>query len=147
MTSPSSDADIAENLSRRRARMLPVLGLFFIFQQIAYWSNPPAGRMIDHVRLVGWAAMALVIVFKVSTGGFWGHSPEVRAMVNDEQTRANRAAAMSVAFIASMVTAIALYVLQGMLALSGREAIHLIVSAGLIVLLLRFFMLERRGLD
>ena len=147
MVTPQSDADLAERLNRRRARMLPVLAVFFIIQQSAYWSNPPSERLVDHVRLGAWAAMALVILLLVSTGGFWRRSNAVRAMVNDEQTRANRAAAMSAGFVASMLTGIALYVLQGALQLTAGEAIHLIVSAGLAVLLVRFAMLERRGLD
>ena len=147
MTATKSDAELADHLSRRRARMLPVLALFFIIQQSAYWSNPPAERAVDHVRMGAWAAMALVILFAVSTGGSWLRKPEVRAMVNDEQTRANRSAAMSAGFVASMLAGIALYVLQGAVQLTAGEAIHLIVSAGLIVLLLRFAMLERRGLD
>ena len=147
MDTATSDAELAERLNRRRARMLPILGLFFIIQQIAYWSKPPAERMVDHVRMGAWAAMALVILLLVSTGGFWRRSAAVRAMINDEQTRANRNAAMSAGFIASMLTGIALYVFQAALKLSAGEAIHLIVSAGLIVLLIRFTMLERRGLD
>ena len=147
MTATKSDAELADHLSRRRARMLPVLALFFIIQQSAYWSNPPAERAVDHVRMGAWAAMALVILFAVSTGGSWLRKPEVRAMVNDEQTRANRSAAMSAGFVASMLSGIALYVLQGAVQLTAGEAIHLIVSAGLIVLLMRFAMLERRGLD
>ena len=147
MDNPQSDAEVADRLSRRRARTLPVLAVFFIIQQSAYWSNPPGERLVDHVRLGAWALMALVILFAVGTGGFWGRKPEIRAMVNDEQTRANRSAAMSAGFIASMLAAIALYVLQGSLQLTAGEAIHLIVSAGLITLLMRFAMLERRGLD
>ena len=147
MSTQSSDADLADRLTRRRARMLPVLGLFFIIQQSAYWANPPAERLVDHVRMGAWAVMALVILFVVSTGGFWRRSPAVRAMINDEQTRANRSAAMCAGFVASMLAGIALYVLQGALQLDARETIHLIVSAGLIVLLMRFAMLERRGLD
>ena len=148
MTITQSDAEIADRLTRRRARMLPVLGLFFMIQQAAYWSRPPASeRLVDHVRLGAWAAMALVILFAATTGGFWRYSAAVRAMINDEQTRANRSAAMSAGFFASMLMGIALYVLQGALLLTAGEAIHLIVSAGLIVLLMRFAMLERRGLD
>ena len=147
MAVQSSDADLADRLSRRRARMLPVLAVFFVIQQSAYWSNPPGERLVDHVRLGAWAAMALVILFVITSGGFWGRKAEVRAMVNDEQTRANRAAAMSAGFIASMLTGIVLFVMQGAIELTEGEAIHLIVSAGLITLLMRFAMLERRGLD
>ena len=147
MTTTQSDAELADHLSRRRARMLPVLGLFFIIQQSAYWANPPGERAVDHVRLGAWAAMSLVILFAVTSGGFWRRSPAVRAMIDDEQTRANRSAAMSAGFVAAMLVGIALYVLQGALQLTAGEAIHLVVSAGLITLLMRFAMLERRGLD
>ena len=68
------------------------------------------------------------------------------AMLNDEQTRANRAAAMSSAFLVSMGAGIILYVIQGLTRFSAGEAIHLIVSAGLITQLIRFARLERRGL-
>ena len=147
MAVTQSDSEVADDLSRRRARTLPMLAVVFIIQQGAYWSNPPGERLVDHVRLGAWALMALVILFTVGTGGFWGRKPEIRAMVNDEQTLANRSAAMSAGFIASMLAAITLYVLQGSLQLTAGEAIHLIVSAGLITLLMRFAMLERRGLD
>ena len=120
MVKATSDAELAERLNRRRARMLPILGLFFIIQQSAYWSNPPAERVVDHVRMGAWAAMALVILLVVATGGFWRRSAAVRAMINDEQTRANRNAAMSAGFIASMLAGIALYVLQGALQLRWR---------------------------
>ncbi len=147
MQTPPSNAETADRLSRRRARILPVLGLFFVIQQSAYWSNPPAERLVDHVRIGAWAVMALAILFAATTSGFWLRGAAVRAMLNDEQTRANRAAAMSAGFVVSMLAGILLYVLQGALQLSGGEAIHLIVSAGLITLIGRFAILERRGLD
>ena len=141
-----SDADLADRLTRRRARMFPVLALFFVIQQSAYWSNPPHERLVDHVRIGAWAAMAIAILLVVATGGAWFRKPAVRAMVNDEQARANRDAAMRAGFIVSTVVGIALYILQAALALTAGEAIHLIVSAGLVTLLMRFGMLERRGL-
>ena len=57
MAVPQSDAEVADRLSRRRARTLPVLAVFFIIQQSAYWSNPPGERLVDHVRLGAWAMM------------------------------------------------------------------------------------------
>lgn len=140
-----SDADLADRLGRRRARLLPVLGLFFIIQQMAYLSNPPQERLVDHVRIGAWVAMSLVILFAVLTGGFWRRSKAVRAMVNDELTRANRSRAMEAGFVAAMVAGIALYPFKGVMALTAGEAIHLIVSAGILVMLMRFAMLERRA--
>lgn len=147
MSVQPTDAEVAERLGRRRTRVFPVLALFFIIQQTAYWSNPPSGRAVDQVRVGAWVVMAVVMLLVAITGGFWWRSKTVRAMLNDEQTKANRAAAMSAAFIASMAAAIVLYVLQGVLQYSAGEAIHLIVSAGLITLLVRFAKLEQRGHD
>lgn len=145
MTDPLSDADLADHLGRRRARMLPVLGLFFLIQQSAYFSNPPQERVVDYVRIGAWMAMSLVILFAVLTGGFWFRKPEVRAMVNDEVTRANRGRAMEAGFLAAMIAGIALYPFKGVLELTAGEAIHLIVSAGILAMLMRFAVLERRA--
>jgi hypothetical protein len=140
-----SDVEQAERLGRRRARMLPVLAVFFLTQQVAFFSNPPAERAVDHVRIGAWVVMSAAILFALHTGGALFRSPAVRAMLNDEPTRANRAAAMHWGFVAAMVAGIAVYVVQGAVQLTTREAIHLIVSAGLVAALMRFGMLERRA--
>lgn len=146
MAATTDNADLADRLARRRARMMPVLALFFIIQQTAYFSHPLTDRAVDQVRLGAWVAMSLVILLVVSTGGFWFRKPEVRAMIDDEVTRSNRARAMESAFVSSMLTAIALFGMQAALELTAGQAIHFIVSAGLITVLLRFSILERRAL-
>ena len=125
--------------------MLPVLAIFFLSQQAAFFSNPPAERAVDHVRIGAWVVMSAAILFALYTGGAWFRSPAVRAMLNDEPTRANRANAMQWGFIAATVTGMLVYVFQGVTHLTTREAIHLIVSAGLVAALIRFGMLERRA--
>jgi hypothetical protein len=146
MSDQTSNADLADRLARRRARIMPVLAFFFLIQQTAYFSHPLTGRAVDHVRLTAWMAMSLVIILVVTTGGFWFRKPEVRAMIDDEVTRANRASAMNSAFVSSMLTAILLYGLQGAVELTAAQSIHYIVSAGLVTVLLRFSILERRAL-
>jgi len=145
MTDQSSDADIADRLGRRRARLIPALGLFFIIQQSAYWANPPAERAVDHVRVGAWVAMTVVILFVLNSGGFWFRPARVRAMLDDEVTRANRSSAMHWGFVAAMLGGVAVYVVQGAAQFTAREAIHLIVSAGILVALMRFAVLERRA--
>jgi hypothetical protein len=140
-----SDVEQADRLGRRRARMLPVLAIFFLIQQAAFFSNPPAERAVDHVRIGAWVAMSAAILLALHTGGALFRSPAVRAMLNDEPTRANRAAATHWGFIAAMVAGMLVYVFQGVTHFTTREAIHLIVSAGLVAALLRFGMLERRA--
>ena len=89
--------------------------------------------------------LSAVLLFVLHTGGGLFRSPEVRAMLNDEPTRANRASAMHWGFMAAMIAAIVLYVVQGVSQFTVREVIHLIVSAGVVAALIRFGMLERRA--
>ena len=140
-----SDVEQADRLGRRRARMLPVLAIFFLSQQAAFFANPPAERAVDHVRIGAWVLMSAVILLVLYTGGSWFRSPAVRAMLNDEASRAHRASAMQWGFIAAIVAGMAIYVFQGVTHFTTREAIHLFVSAGLVSALIRFGMLERRA--
>lgn len=146
MTGSSSNAELAERLSRRRARMMPVLGLFLIIQQSAYFSHGDGSRAVDQVRLGAWVAMSLVVLAVLATGGFWFRSKEARAMIEDEITRANRASALGVGFVCAMLTATICYVMRGAWEFSVGEVIHLIVTAGLFSALIRFSFLERRAL-
>lgn len=146
MTEAPSNAELADRLVRRRARLMPVLGLFILIQQSAYFAHGDGSRAIDQVRLGGWVAMSLVVLLVLTTGGFWFRRPELRAMIEDEGTRANRASALATGFLCAMATAIICYVMQGAWEFGVGEVIHLIVSAGLISALLRFSILERRAL-
>ena len=66
-------------------------------------------------------------------------------LIDDESTRSHRRDAMVWGFLASMLVAILLYVVAMFEAVSGREAIHIIVSFGLAAALVRFGVLERRA--
>jgi len=140
-----TDQEMAERLSKRRARMLPVLAIFFLMQQTAYFSQPDTGRVVDHFRVSAWIAMSVVMLAGLTSGGFWLRPASVRALLDDEVTRAHRAKSMEAGFIAAMVAAIALYFVTLFEPVSGREAIHLLLSVGIACALLRFAMLERRA--
>lgn len=146
MATSQSNADLAERLARRRARLLPVLGLFLVIQQSAYFAHGDGARLVDQVRIGAWVAMSVVVLFLLTTGGFWFRRAEVRAMLNDESTLANRATALSTGFVCAMLSAILLYVMQGAWEFTVGQVIHLIVTAGLFSALIRFAMLERRAL-
>ncbi len=145
MSDSPSDSDLVDRLGRFRARMFPVLAMLFLVQQAAFFSNPPAERLVDHVRIGAWVAMTAVILFVLNSRGFWFRPAKVRAMIDDEVTRANRTSAMHWGFVAAMLAGIVVYVLQGAAQFTAREAIHLIVSAGIVMALMRFGLLERRA--
>ena len=141
----SNPVETADELSRRRARMTIPFTLIFLIQQAAFFSNPPDHRVVSLVRLGGWTVLALVILAGITTGGFWRRSREVRALMNDDITRAHRADALALAFVLSMVTGIALFVVQVFVPLGTPVAIHLILSVGFAAALLRFGVLEQRA--
>jgi len=142
-----SAVEQAERLSKRRARMLPFLAIIYLTQQATFFAGdaPPGVREVDHVKIGAWLVLSLVLLLAIATNGFWFQRREIRELINDENTRANRASAMSVGFIAGMLAAMALYLLNQFEAIHTREAIHIILSAGLGAALLRFGFLERRA--
>ena len=140
-----SDVDEAERLSSRRPGMLMTMTGLFLFQQFAYFTQPPAHRAVDYVRIGAWYLLALTILAALLTGGFWMKPKAVRALMEDDVTRANRADALSLGFGLAMAAAIGLYAVSGPGGLSAREVIHIVVSAGLGAAMLRFGFLERRA--
>lgn len=139
----STDFETAERLSGRRARMLPVLAIFFLMQQASYVSGM---RAVDHVKIAAWLVLSTVLLLVLTTGGSWFRSKRIRALMDDEVTRANRAEALRVGFIATMIAAIGFYFLSLCEPISGRQAIHFLMSVGIAAALVRFGYLERRAL-
>jgi hypothetical protein len=143
----ASDVERAERLGRQRARMMPFLGVMFVLQQGSYFAAriQEGTRAVDHVRIGAWLILSIVLLLGIATGGGWIQSREVRQLLNDEVTRANRAAAMQLGFLAAMVTAIAVYLIVQFEPVSAAETVHLVVTIGIAAALLRFGQLERRA--
>src|SRR3954471_20251158 len=112
MTDPNA-ITTADQLGRRRARMLPMIALFFLMQQASFFANPPAERGVDHVRIGSWIMMTGVILLLLQTGGSWFRSAAVREILDDEPTRANRASAMHWGFMATALSGMTLYSILG----------------------------------
>jgi hypothetical protein len=142
-----SNVELAERLSRKRARMLPFIVVIYISQQATFFAGeaPDGVRPVDHVKIGAWLVLSLVMLLVLVTNGFWLQKPEIRALMNDESTRANRASAMTTGFIFAMAGGMALYFLNQFEPVTAREAIHVILSLGLGAALVRFGMLERRA--
>ena len=142
----TSLSEQAERLSRRRARMLPVLAVFYFAQQVSFFSSPPGDRAVDHFKIGAWVVLSLVLLAALVTGGFWSRERELREMLDDESSRAHRADALGTGFVVAMMTGIILYVVGTVSPIGAREVIHLIVSLGIAAALVRFGWLERRAL-
>jgi len=142
-----SDQETADRLNRRRPGMMITIVLFFLLQQAAYFSQPPTvTRAVDYVRIAGWIALATVLLAILMRGGFWFESAAVRALMEDEVTRAHRARALETGFVATMIAAICLYVFNLFQPVTGGAAIHILLSIGIGFAALYFAALERRAL-
>ena len=143
----ANDIEYADRLSRKRARMLPFLAMIFLIQQASFFTSRVENgeRLVDHVKIGAWLVLSVVLLLMLCTGGAWLQRRSVRALLNDEVSRANRTAAMRVGFIASMSGGVALYLLTFTEAVTGRDAIHMLMTIGIGAALLRFGFLERRA--
>jgi hypothetical protein len=146
MTS-SSDHEIAERISRRRARMLTLLGVYFLAGQYFFFRQAAASEPTAHFKISAWLVWALVLLLALAFAGGQFRGARIRALVEDEVSRANRLRGYAAGFWGGAVAAIALYVVTMFEPLTGREAIHLILTATVASALIRFGTLERRALS
>jgi uncharacterized membrane protein len=145
---PLSVAEKAEYLSKRRARMLPALAVIFLSQQATFFSQLSGSGHVsaEEAKISAWLLLSAVLLAGLATKGFWLEKKEVRDLVDDENTRANRNEAMRWGFLFSMSTAIAVYILTMFETVTGREAVHIVMSFGIAAAILRWGFLERRAL-
>ena len=142
-------AERAERLTAKRARAFPALAVMYFAQQVSFfaaYNQPHASADIVHFKIGAWVFLSLAMLTALASKGFWFAPREVRDLVDDETSKANRSIAMRAAYLVSTAAAIVIYVTQAIAPLSVFEAIHIIVSSGLGVGLLTFGMLERRAM-
>ena len=140
-----SDVERADRLGRQRARILPALVLIFIGGQFAFWSQPEGARLVDNVRLGAWALYVVIFLLFLGHGGGFLMSREVRALLNDETSRANRLRAQAAGFWGAILTAFGLFFVERFEPVSSREAIHLVITVGLTIAVLAMAWLEYRA--
>ena len=139
--------EVAERLSRRRARIMPAFGVLFIVWQANFLSSPDMPtRLVDQVKVTAWFVWALALLLLLVTGGGHFRGPEVRALMNDELTRENRRTGYTFGFWAAVGSAIGLYAVALFEPVSGREAVHIVLTAAIASALMTFGALERRQL-
>jgi len=145
---PMSVTEKADYLSKRRARMLPMLAVIFLSQQAAFFStvNSPAPHAGYAVKISAWLVLSIVILAALATKGFWLEPKEVRDLIDDENTRANRNEAMRWGFLFSMGGAIAVYALTLFdVTITARDAVHIVMTVGIPAALIRWGVLEKRA--
>ena len=139
------DIEKAERIGRSRARMFAVQAIFFASWQGFYFgAMGDEVRTVDTVKVWTWLVWVAALLALLATGGGLMRSRSVRALLNDELARANRAQAYVAGFWAAMVAAVGFYVIDLFDPVEAREAIHAIVSAAIAAALITFAVRERR---
>ena len=142
-----SDVEMADRLSRRRSRVIPLLALLFISGQAMYFGTVAEPmRNVDAVRIAAWLVWALALLLLLATGGGFFRKKSVRALMEEDVTLENRRRGIAFGFWTAMLSAVALYPLAMMEEVTAREAVHIVVTFGIGAALLRFAILERRAL-
>ena len=143
----SEEVALAEKLTKRRARVSIVLGVFFLATMASSLGvDFPASRP-QTVKLAAWIVWAAALLFLLAIGGGLFRSKSVRALMNDESTIDNRRRAMVAGFWATVLSAFALYAITFYAPISGREVIRLLLSAAVGASIIRFGILEQRSLN
>ena len=143
-----STSSIADRINDRRARVLPLVAILYVGQQLSYFLGTGAGTgdaPIQNIQLISWLALSAIMLLLLTTGGAWFYPRDVRRLANDEATRAHRDAALCLGFIASMIVCMIVYVVSMSRIMAGREVVHLVMSVGIAVALVKFTLLERRA--
>jgi len=141
-----TEFEIAERISRRRARMFPLLGIYFIAGQAMFFNHAEEPARIAAFKLSAWLVWAVVLMLALAFAGGHFRSANIRSLVDDEVSRANRLRGYAAGFWAACAAAILLYVLTMFEPITGREAIHLVLTFAVGGALIRFGTLERRAL-
>src|ERR1044072_6214250 len=104
MSTPS-DVERAERISRRRARMFPILGIYFIAGQAVFFNHSDANQRVAQFKISAWLVWALVLLIAFAFAGGHFHGKKVRGLVEDDVARANRAKGYEAGFWAWAVGA------------------------------------------
>ena len=140
--------DQAARLESRTKRLLVSSGLMFVVWQVSYFLifSPSDGplRRVDLVATGGFIAWGAALLMLLATGGGAFKSREVRRILDDELTRANRGLAYQYGFWALMLVSLIAYVAASVTAVSVRMLAHASLSAGVIVSVATVALLNRR---
>lgn len=141
---PPGEEDV-EKLARSRTRMLRLFPILYIGQQGVFIDAAQRSGRLTFVHAVAWLAMTLVMLALLLGKGFPTHSAETRAQLDDETTRAHRFQAMSWGFVSAIVTSMIFYASTFYETIPAHMVAHGVVSAAILVAVLRFAILEKRA--
>ena len=139
-----SDSQQADRASRLRSQFM-VLMAALLLAQAAFGFGNEASSMTPWFRHGLWAAMILLWLVVLATGGWLRLDRRVRSLMNDEYALASRSQALQAGFWVAVAAGIVLYFASLEWTLDVREAMRILVDVTIAAALLRFAWLELRA--
>ena len=136
--------ELAEKLTRRRARVAAVMALFFMMTMLGSLNKPITAP--ETFRLSAWLVWAVLLLVFLTTGGALWRGRNIRSLMNDESTISHRQQAFVAGFWTMIVMAFATYAFTFVEPISARDAIRALLTMAIVGALLKFSILERRSL-
>ncbi len=137
---------LAEKLTLRRARGAITLGILFLTTMATSLKADVGASRPETIQIASWVVWAAALLFLIAIGGGLLRGPIVRSLMNDDTTVEHRKAAMVTGFWAVVMSAFLLYGISLFEAVSGREAIRIMLSIAVGAAAIRFGTLERKAL-
>lgn len=144
--------DKAERIQRAAIRKMTVFAIAFVIWQLSYFTiaRPPAGetvRNVDIVRTIGFLGWSAALLLLFAKGGGALAPKPVRAIIDDELARAQRAIAYRNGFWAMTLVNFLGYILAMTTQLRPIDLAHIGLSAGVLTVLVSQVLLARETGD
>ena len=139
--------EIADRNSRKRAIIVVAGAIVFVAGQALGGPafSDTADKGLYNTRTIMWALNVVLLLAFLATGGGLLNNPQVRALVNDEVSRANYRTSVIAGFWVAMTSALGLYLLPAFAALTAKQTLYLVLTSSVAVASLTFAYLELRA--
>ena len=132
----------AERASRVRSGLMAAMAVVLLIN--AFIAPGETSTMTPALRHGIWAAMILMWLVVLATGGWLQKSRSVRSLMNDEVAMAHRAQALQAGFWTATVGGLGLYFASLEWAVSTHVAIRILIDVAVAAAMLRYAWLELR---
>lgn len=137
-----SPIERADTSGRKRA-LLMAMGALVLIVLAGFAATGVPREPVTYSRAAAWAAMVLLWLAMLATGGGLLLNRKVRSLMNDEASLANRRRAIETGFWVTMAAAVAIYLASLAWPVTLRSALTIIANLGSAAALIRYAWLER----
>jgi len=139
----ASDIDKAERIARARALIMAIAALVLLIQAVLGVGDE-ASSMTPVLRNATWGVMILFWLIILATGGGLRLGRNLRSLINDEVSFANRSLALQTGFWAAMLVGLIVYFASLYTTISVREGLRIVTDLSIAAALIRYAWLETR---